>query len=49
MYLFELDFSPDIRPGVGLLDHMVTLLVVFFFNLFLFGCVGSSLLHAGFL
>ena len=27
MYLFKLEFLafPDIRPGVGLLDHMVTL------------------------
>ena len=25
VYLFELQFSPDICPGVGLLDHMVTL------------------------
>ena len=25
MYLFELWFSPDICPGVGLLDHMVAL------------------------
>ena len=25
IYLFELWFSPDICPGVGLLDHMVTL------------------------
>ena len=35
MYLFELEFSPDIFPGVGLLDHMVDLLLAFFFfNLF---------------
>ena len=26
MYLSELQFFPDICPGVGLLDHMVTLL-----------------------
>jgi len=26
IYLFELQFSPDTCPGVGLLDHMVTLL-----------------------
>ena len=25
MYLSELWFSPDICPGVGLLDHLVTL------------------------
>ena len=29
MYLFELEFSLDICPGVGLLDHMVTLFIVF--------------------
>ena len=28
MYLFELWFSPDICPGVGLLDHMVALFLV---------------------
>ena len=30
MYLFELEFSPDIHPGMGLLDHMVALFLVFF-------------------
>ena len=30
IYLFELWFSPDICPGVGLLDHIV---VLFFFSL----------------
>ena len=29
MYLFELEFSPDICPGLGFLDHMVTLFLVF--------------------
>ena len=29
MCLFELWFSPDICPGVGLLDHMVILYLVF--------------------
>ena len=29
MYLFKLDFSPDIYLGVGLLDHMATLFLVF--------------------
>ena len=28
MYLFELEFCPDICPGVGLLDHMLTLFLV---------------------
>jgi len=26
---FELELSPDIYPGVGFLDHMVTLFLVF--------------------
>ena len=29
MYLFELEFCPDIYLGVGLLDYMETLLLVF--------------------
>ena len=29
MHLFELQFSLDICLGVGLLDHMVALLLVF--------------------
>ena len=29
MYLFELQFCPGICPGVGLLDHMVVLFLVF--------------------
>ena len=29
MYLFEWKFYPDICPGVGLLDHMVALYLVF--------------------
>ena len=29
MYLFELEFSLGICPGVGLLDHMATLFLVF--------------------
>ena len=29
MYLFKLEFSPNICLGVGLLDHMVVLLSVF--------------------
>ena len=29
MYLFELQFCLDICPGVGLLDHMVALFLVF--------------------
>ena len=30
IFLFKLEFSPDICPGMGLLDHMVNL--VFFFK-----------------
>ena len=29
MYLFELWFSPDICPGLGLLNHMASLQLVF--------------------
>ena len=31
MYFFELQCSPNMCPGVGLLDHMVALFSVFFF------------------
>ena len=31
MYLFELWLSPDTCPRIGLLDHMVALLIYFFF------------------
>ena len=52
MYLFELEFSPGMCPGVGLLDHMIVLFLVFISFLkilFIYGCAGSSLLQAGFL
>ena len=39
MYLFELLFSPDICPGVGLLDHVVVLYVVFWATSILFSIV----------
>ena len=29
MYLFELEFSPDVCPGVESLDHIVVLFLVF--------------------
>ena len=29
LYFFELEFSLDICPGVGLQDHMATLFIVF--------------------
>ena len=42
MYLFELEFSSflDICPGVGLLDHMATLFLVFLRKL-------DTVLHSG--
>ena len=33
MYLFELEFSPDIHPEVGFLDYMATLFFSFLRNL----------------
>ena len=36
LYLFELQFCPDRCPRVGLLDHMVTLFVVFWATSILF-------------
>ena len=41
MYLLKLWFSPDICPGVGLLDHMVALCLVFLRNL-------NTVLHSGY-
>ena len=43
MYLFELEFSYflDTCPGVGLLDHMVTLFVVFEGSSLLFSIVAA--------
>ena len=35
----ELELSPDICPGVGLQDHMVTIILFFYFILF-FACTG---------
>ena len=35
MYLFELQFSQDMYPGMGLLDHMVALFLGFVFLIFL--------------
>ena len=32
MYLFETEFSPDVCLGMGLLYHMVTPFLVFFFK-----------------
>ena len=42
MYLFELQFRPDICPGVGLLDHMVALFLVFWGTSILFSIVAAQ-------
>ena len=47
MYLFELWFSPDLRPGMGLQDHMAVLFSVLK-TLFIYGCVWALLLCLGF-
>ena len=42
MYLFKFELSPDICPGVGLLDHVLTLWLIFFKSLhavFYSGCI----------
>ena len=41
MYLFELEFCPDICPGVGLLGHMVVLFLVFKGTSILFSIVAT--------
>ena len=45
MYLFELEFSSfsDISSGVGLLDHMVTLFLVFKGTSILFRIVAAPI------
>ena len=45
IYLFKLKFSsfPDLCPGVGLQDHMVTLFLVFLRNLILFSIVVAKI------
>ena len=35
IWVFKLPFSLDICPGMGLLDHMVALFLVFFFLMFI--------------
>ena len=43
MYIFELEFSffPDVYLGVRLLDHMVTLFLVFSLTSILFSIVAA--------
>ena len=47
MYLSELYFCLDICPGVGLLDHMVNLFLVFGGASILFSIYGSIFLILG--
>ena len=47
MYLFELWFSPDLRPGMGLQDHTAVLFSVLK-TLFIYGCVWALMLCLGF-
>ena len=48
MYLFDLEFSffPDIYSGVGLLDHMVALFLVFLRKLHTVFCSDCTSLHS---
>ena len=43
MYLFEWKFCPDICPGVGLLDHMILLYLVFWGTSILFSIAVVSI------
>ena len=43
MYLFKLEFSLDICPGVGLQDHIVTLFLVFYGTSILFSIVTAAI------
>ena len=43
LYLFELQFYLDICPGVGLLDHMATLFLVFWGTSILFSIAAASI------
>ena len=43
MYLFKLEFSPDVCPGVRFLTHMVTLFLVFSGTSILFSIVAAPI------
>ena len=43
VFFFKLKFSLDVCPGVGLLDHMVTLVLVFKGSFILFSKVVSPI------
>ena len=43
MYVFQSEFSPDICPGVGLLDHMATLVLGFQGTSILFPTVATQI------
>ena len=43
MYLFEVLFSPDICPGVGFLDHMTSLFLVFWGSSIPFSIVAAPI------
>ena len=43
IYLFKLEFSPGTCPGVGLLDHMVVLFLVFQGTSILFSIVAAPI------
>jgi len=43
MYLFKLEFSPDVCPGVGVLDHRVALVLVFKGCFILFSIAAASI------
>ena len=45
MYLFELEFSPETCPGVGLLDRVATLLLVFWGTCIPFSIVACTSLR----
>ena len=48
MYLFELEFSPGVCPGVGLLDHTVTLIFSFLRSLHTFPLMAApTYFHLG--